>query len=183
MTRVSSFLTFAICLLPSALLVDRAFPQASAIYEVHAIRFATLPAFRVSSLVADADPARRLDIAMMVWVLRSPDRVVLVDAGFYRDKFMPQWKPVDYVRPSDAIKAGLGIDPEQVTDIIVTHVHWDHLDGADLFPRAKVWLQREEYRLLRGSGRRSPQSRDRSRGRGDARADRRGRQARARRRR
>ena len=106
----------------------------------------------MSSLVADADPARRLDIAMMVWVLRSPERVVLVDAGFYRDKFMPQWKPVDYVRPSDALKAGLGIEADQVTDIIVTHVHWDHLDGADLFPRAKVWLQREEYDYYVGPG-------------------------------
>jgi glyoxylase-like metal-dependent hydrolase (beta-lactamase superfamily II) len=82
---------------------------------------------------------------MMVWVVRSADRTVLVDAGFYRDKFMPKWKPAEYVRPSDAIQKGLGIAPEQVTDIIVSHVHWDHLDGADLFPRAKIWIQREEY--------------------------------------
>ena len=41
--------------------------------------------------------------------------------------------------------AGLGIAPDQVTDIIVTHIHWDHADGVDLFPRAKVWIQRDEY--------------------------------------
>ena len=35
--------------------------------------------------------------------------------------------------------------PEDVTDIIVTHVHWDHLDGVDLFPRARIWIQRAEY--------------------------------------
>ncbi|HYN08067.1 MAG TPA: N-acyl homoserine lactonase family protein [Vicinamibacterales bacterium] len=144
MTRVSSFLTFALCLLPFAL-VERASSQTSALYNVHAVRFATLPAFRVSSLVADADRSRTLDIAMMVWVLRSADRIVLVDAGFYRDKFMPKWKPAEYVRPSEAVRAGLGIAPEQVTDIIVSHVHWDHLDGADLFPRAKIWIQREEH--------------------------------------
>jgi glyoxylase-like metal-dependent hydrolase (beta-lactamase superfamily II) len=39
-----------------------------------------------------------------------------------------------------------------VTDIVITHVHWDHLDGADLFPRAKVWLQREEYEYYVGAG-------------------------------
>jgi glyoxylase-like metal-dependent hydrolase (beta-lactamase superfamily II) len=156
MTRVRSFLTcslrrfalpFALCPLPFALMavVERAPFQARAIYDVHAVRFATLPAFRVSQLVADADRSRTLDIAMMVWVVRSADRIVLVDAGFYRDKFMPKWKPAEYVRPSDAIQKGLDIAPEQVTDIIVSHVHWDHLDGADLFPRAKVWIQREEY--------------------------------------
>ncbi|HEX7780425.1 MAG TPA: N-acyl homoserine lactonase family protein, partial [Vicinamibacterales bacterium] len=112
---------------------------------VHAVRFGTIAGFRGSSLIADADPARRIDIAMMVWVLRSPGRVVLVDAGFYRDKFLTQWKPSEFTRPSDALQTGLGIQPAQVTDIIVSHIHWDHVDGADLFPRAKVWIQREEY--------------------------------------
>jgi glyoxylase-like metal-dependent hydrolase (beta-lactamase superfamily II) len=32
-----------------------------------------------------------------------------------------------------------------VHDIIVTHVHWDHLDGVDLFPRALIWIQKAEY--------------------------------------
>jgi glyoxylase-like metal-dependent hydrolase (beta-lactamase superfamily II) len=123
-------------------------PQQPARWTVHAVRFATLP-FKVSSLVANLpadERARTIDIAMMVWVLQGPDhRVVLVDAGFYRDKFMEQWKPVGYVRPTDAVQAGLGIAPDQVTDIVISHIHWDHADGADLFPRAKVWLQREEY--------------------------------------
>ena len=116
------------------------------VWDVHAVRFATLPAFRVSSLIAGADRARTLDIAMMVWVLRGPNgRVVLVDSGFYRDKFMQQWKPANYARPSDAVQAALGIAPDQVTDIIVSHIHWDHADGLDLFPKARVWIQREEY--------------------------------------
>ncbi len=119
-------------------------------WEVYAVRYATLPAFRMSSLVAGltagADRARTLDIAMMVWVLRGPDgRVVLVDSGFYRDKFLQQWKPAGYAKPSDAVQAALGIAPDQVTDVIITHIHWDHADGADLFPRARVWIQREEY--------------------------------------
>ena len=115
-------------------------------YTIHAVRFATLPGFSVSSLIAGVDKSRTLDIAMMVWVLRGPDdRVVLVDSGFHREKFMARWKPADYARPSEAVRAALGIAPEQVTDIIISHVHWDHADGADLFPRARVWIQREEY--------------------------------------
>jgi glyoxylase-like metal-dependent hydrolase (beta-lactamase superfamily II) len=39
----------------------------------------------------------------------------------------------------------LGIEPEKVTDIIITHSHWDHADGADLFPNATIWIQKEEY--------------------------------------
>ena len=74
-------------------------------YEVYAIRYGTLPAFRVRSLVAGADTARRMDIALMVWLLRGPGgRTVLVDAGFHREKFLRQWKPAE--RPAPSRRAG-----------------------------------------------------------------------------
>lgn len=115
------------------------------VYDVHAVRYGTLAGFPVRGLVAGADSARRMDIALMVWLLRgSNGRAVLVDAGFYRDRFLERWKPADYVKPSDAL-ARAGVRPEDVTDIIVTHVHWDHMDGLDLFPNAHVWIQAEEY--------------------------------------
>ena len=117
-------------------------------YDVYAVRYGTLSQFPVASLIAGGDPSKRLDIAMMVWVIRAPGatagHTILMDAGFYRDKFIARWKPVDYVRPSLALER-LGIRAEEVTDIIVSHVHWDHLDGADLFPDARVWIQRAEY--------------------------------------
>lgn len=112
---------------------------------VQAIRYATLSNFPVSALVRGADTSRRLDVAAMVWLVRRPDgRVVLMDAGFYRDKFLQRWKPSDFLRPSEAVRLA-GVRPEDVTDIIVSHVHWDHMDGADLFPNARIWIQRDEY--------------------------------------
>ena len=119
--------------------------RAQAAPEIYAVRYGALANFPVSSLIAGADTARRLDVALTVWVIKPGNgRIVLVDAGFYREKFMARWKPVDYQKPSDAIRV-LGITPEQVTDIIVSHVHWDHADGIDLFPNATVWIQRDEY--------------------------------------
>jgi glyoxylase-like metal-dependent hydrolase (beta-lactamase superfamily II) len=114
-------------------------------YEVYAVRYATLSAFPVASLVKGAEKDRKLDIAMMVWVLKGEGRVVLVDAGFYREKYLKGWNTItDFTRPDKAV-ARLGIKPEDVTDVIITHTHWDHVDGADLFPKAKVWIQKAEY--------------------------------------
>ena len=59
-------------------------------YEVYAIRYATIPGFAVSGLVAGADPARKMDIAMMVWLLRGNGKNILVDSGFYREQFFKQ---------------------------------------------------------------------------------------------
>ncbi|HVH54999.1 MAG TPA: hypothetical protein VM791_02010, partial [Vicinamibacterales bacterium] len=67
--------------------------QGAATYEVYAIRFGTLPQFQVSGLVAGADKSRRLDIPVMVWLLKGSDgRRILVDSGFYQKKFVDQWK-------------------------------------------------------------------------------------------
>jgi glyoxylase-like metal-dependent hydrolase (beta-lactamase superfamily II) len=114
-------------------------------YEVHAVRFGTLPSFPVRSLVAGADRERRMDIALMVWLARGPNgKNVLIDAGFHRPRLMQRWMPTEYERPDSAVHRA-GIPPEAVTDIIVSHVHWDHMDGIDLFPNARVWIQRDEY--------------------------------------
>ncbi|MGE5102255.1 MAG: N-acyl homoserine lactonase family protein [Deltaproteobacteria bacterium] len=123
----------------------RSRPAAAPTYEVYAIRYATIPAFRLSGLIAGVDTSRRLDIAMMVWLLKGSDgRNVLVDAGFHRADFVQRWHPTPFMTPSEAV-AGAGVKPEQVTDVIISHIHWDHLDGIDLFPKARIWIQREEF--------------------------------------
>jgi glyoxylase-like metal-dependent hydrolase (beta-lactamase superfamily II) len=145
----------ALVSLPFALWVGAAAPSPAAprdpVWKAYAIRYATVPGFPIHELVAGADTTRTLDIAMMFWLLKGPDRrTVLVDAGFYRQKFLDSWKPADFRRPSEALE-GFGVPSDSVTDVIVSHVHWDHLDGADLFRNARVWIQREEYEYYVGA--------------------------------
>jgi len=125
-------------------------PAPPVTYDAFAVRFGILPAFSVSGLVAGADSQRKLDIPVMVWLLKgSTGKVVLIDSGFYRQKFLDQWKPRDFRTPAAALEAA-GVKADAVTDIIISHAHWDHVDGADLFPNATVWIQREEYRYYTG---------------------------------
>lgn len=119
-------------------------------YEVYAVRYATLLGYPTHELVAGADTSRRSDLAMTVWLLKGPgDRRVLVDAGFYRDEFVLDAKPTDFHRSSEVLES-LGVAPGSITDIIISHVHWDHLDGAILYPNARVWIQRAEYEYYVG---------------------------------
>jgi glyoxylase-like metal-dependent hydrolase (beta-lactamase superfamily II) len=120
------------------------------VYEAFAIRFGILPAFPVASLVAGAERDRRIDIPVMVWLLKGSDgRNVLIDSGFYRQKFLEQWKPTGFRRPDVAVAAA-GVPADAITDVIISHAHWDHVDGADLFPKATIWIQRDEYRYYTG---------------------------------
>jgi len=127
-----------------------AFAQPKLQYEVFAVRYATIPDFAVSGLVAGAEAGRKLDIAMLVWLIRGNGKNILFDAGFYREQFFKQWHVTDFAKPSDAVKLA-GVAPEDITDVIISHMHWDHADGMDLFPKARIWLQKEELEYYAGS--------------------------------
>ncbi|HTS74655.1 MAG TPA: N-acyl homoserine lactonase family protein [Bryobacteraceae bacterium] len=118
-------------------------------YEIYAIRYATIKDFSAAGLIAGADRSRKMDIAMMVWLIKGEGRNILFDSGFYHDRYMQQWKPVDYQKPSEAI-AKLNLKPEDITDVIISHIHWDHADGFDLFPKAKIWIQKDELEYYAG---------------------------------
>jgi glyoxylase-like metal-dependent hydrolase (beta-lactamase superfamily II) len=145
------FLCFLTCFALMLSAADK--PQ----YTIDAIRYATVADFPVRGLVPGADPGRKMDIAMIVWLVRGNGRNILVDAGFYRDQFFRQWKVRDFKKPSDAL-ALVGLKPEDITDVIVTHMHWDHADGADLFPKARIWVQRDEYTYYTGEAWHSPRT-------------------------
>jgi len=133
-----------------ALAAITALAQPKPEYEVFAIKYATIPDFRVSGLVAGADKDRKMDIAMMIWLIRGNGHTILFDSGFYREQFFRQWKVADFVKPSEAI-AHAGLKPEDITDVIISHMHWDHADGIDLFPKARIWLQKDELEYYSGS--------------------------------
>jgi glyoxylase-like metal-dependent hydrolase (beta-lactamase superfamily II) len=143
LTRLAVFLASLATVMPLAS------AQSNPQYQVYAIRYATIPGFPVAELVAGADPARKLDITMWIWLVKGNGRNILVDAGFYHERFFRDWQVNDFIRPSDAI-GKLGLKPEYITDVIISHMHWDHADGMDLFPKARVWIQRDELQYYAG---------------------------------
>ncbi len=119
-------------------------------YEILAVRYATIEGFALRGLLPDAPRGETLDIAMAVWVIRGHGRVVLFDSGFFRESWLTRFDVRGYVGP-DAVLARIGIRPEDVTDIVVSHAHWDHMGGIALFPRATIWIQEAEYAYYTGA--------------------------------
>lgn len=83
---------------------------------------------------------------------QSDGRNVLVDAGFLEEKVQQEkfFQIVDYVRPDSALLK-IGIKPEDITDIILSHPHWDHVGGASLFPNARLWMQKLDFQGFVGT--------------------------------
>lgn len=78
----------------------------------------------------------------MVWLLKGENgNNILVDAG-YLDTAKTSKKLVMRV---DKILQKINVSPSDITDVIMTHPHYDHIGGVNLFPRAKVWMQKDDF--------------------------------------
>ena len=139
-----------IVLLPSGVASQnvRSGGTVTARYSIQAIRYASAPD-DVADLVMGA-PREKITLAMVVWLIRGAGRNILFDSGYHRDTFLKDFPSTEYIRPDEAVKLA-GVQPDQITDIVISHAHWDHLGGIDLFPKATVWIQKEEFRYYTGA--------------------------------
>lgn len=117
-------------------------------YSIEAIRYASAEG-EVAGLVMGAPKGEKVSLAMAVWLIRGGGHNVLFDSGYHRDTFLKYFPATEYLRPDEAVKLA-GVQPEEITDIVISHAHWDHLGGIDLFPKANVWIQKDEYRYYTG---------------------------------
>lgn len=119
-------------------------------YTIRAVRYATIPKFPLGELVMGAPKDKLIDIAMVFWVIQGGGRTILFDSGFHREKWSADFHITDFLAPDKSLEQA-GIPPASVTDIIVSHAHWDHMGGIDLFPKATIWIQKQEYEYYTGA--------------------------------
>lgn len=121
-------------------------------YEILALRFGTHADRRAREnfLFAD-DPCATEALASFdfyIWVIRNEDRVIVVDTGFAAKTAIQRGR-TQLHHPIDAL-ADLDISPNDVSDLVVTHMHWDHTGHLGAFPAAHVHLQEAELAFCTG---------------------------------
>jgi len=123
------------------LLVFHSFGQKN-IYEVFALEFAGNWTVTASEIAVGAMTKDSIKGGSIIWLLKGNNgRLVLVDAGFTDTA---QYPALNYTRP-DLMLRNLNINPGDITDLIVTHPHFDHIGGIDLFPNAMLWMQKDDF--------------------------------------
>lgn len=118
-------------------------------WEVHAIKYADRNArTRADSFIFDDnhDAPHAMDYYM--WLLRQGDRVILVDTGYDEVEAAARDRPIR-LDPGAAL-APLGLTPDDITEVIVTHLHYDHAGGLALFPHAHLHMQTAEMAYATG---------------------------------
>ena len=125
--------------------------QVPPVYEIYALKYFGLRSVPVSELALGAPKKDTMNMFFMYWLIRGNNgRNILVDAGFLNDlDIFRELNTTFYIRP-DSVLQEMNIKADEITDIIFTHPHWDHVDGISLFPKAHVWIQKEDYNYFVG---------------------------------
>jgi glyoxylase-like metal-dependent hydrolase (beta-lactamase superfamily II) len=87
------------------------------------------------------------DLPFSFILVRRGDRNVLVDTGFMKDETGPNFSDkfgIPWWISPVRMLAELGLAPDDITDIIVSHAHFDHMGSIDQFPKARLYLQKQE---------------------------------------
>ncbi|MFZ5848853.1 MAG: N-acyl homoserine lactonase family protein [Actinomycetota bacterium] len=117
-------------------------------HEVFAVRYGTLATTRGREFHSRAYGDRAdepLEMAYYFWVVMSPSEVVLIDTGFAPAVGTARGRTL-VADPVESLGA-LGISPNDVDKVLVTHFHYDHVGNLARFPRARFFCSRDEYRF------------------------------------
>jgi glyoxylase-like metal-dependent hydrolase (beta-lactamase superfamily II) len=117
-------------------------------YEVLAIRYAHLERSARHNFLGGDERDQPMPLDYYVWAVVNADRTIIVDTGF--DENAARSRGRQLVRPvADGLKA-IGISPDTVEHIVISHMHYDHAGNHDLFPRARYHLQDDEMAYCTG---------------------------------
>lgn len=87
-------------------------------------------------------------VEYVIGVIEGPSGILLVDCGYdpqheVAGRESRAQNHIKYQHPTKVLKKA-GFNPEDVSGILLTHLHWDHADCLECFPNAKIYVQKDE---------------------------------------
>lgn len=118
-------------------------------YRVYAVKYAHHERRSSANFIGGDAHDVPMPLDYFVWAVVGKDRAWLVDTGFDQpgaDKRGGR----RISRPIDQGLAAIGIATNDVQDVVITHMHYDHAGNRDLFPNARYHVQDSEMAFCTG---------------------------------
>ncbi|AUX79390.1 metallo-beta-lactamase family hydrolase protein (plasmid) [Sinorhizobium fredii] len=111
------------------------------------LEFAWVPDAPTSSLVYGRHNMGNEKLPYCYTLLKGHGKTILVDCGVnyasHGREFLERFNVQNWFSPKEVL-AEVGCTPEQIDHVILTHAHFDHMGGLELFPNATFHIQQEE---------------------------------------
>ena len=117
-------------------------------YRVFAVKYAERDARRGDHFIGGDPHDAPMPMDYFVWALVGDEETWIVDTGFDEPDATSRGRRL--VRTVTEALATIDIDATTVTDVIVTHLHYDHIGGHAQFPAARFHVQDRELAFATG---------------------------------
>jgi glyoxylase-like metal-dependent hydrolase (beta-lactamase superfamily II) len=117
-------------------------------YEVYAIKYGRHERNASANFLGGDPHDGPMPLDYFVWLVRGEGREIVVDTGFNVATAARRQRRI--TRPVEQGLADMGVDAAQVKDVVITHLHYDHVGNFDLFPAATFHLQDLEMQYATG---------------------------------
>jgi len=118
-------------------------PSLAPIYEIYAVKYAGPFTRRVAKVFWNSDWEKKIKINYYIWAVKGRNETLVVDSGV-APPLAQEMGLQGYVNPVHVLK-GIGIEASQVQKVVITHIHFDHVNGMGLFPKATFYVQEKEF--------------------------------------
>jgi len=117
-------------------------------YEVYAIKYAHHARTASQNFLGGDPHDGPMPLDYFVWLVRGAEREFVVDTGFNAAAAARRQRQL--VRPVENALSLMGVETQGVQDVVITHLHYDHVGNFDLFPQATFHLQDLEMQYATG---------------------------------
>ncbi len=119
-------------------------------YEVYALRYAHAPQSVIRNFLLPNPHDGPVAMDFYIWAIRNEKHTIIVDTGFkaaVAQRRRPDWQ---ILSSPDKALAQIDIDAATATDVVLSHLDWDHSGNTDFFPKAIFHVQDEEVAFRTG---------------------------------
>lgn len=117
-------------------------------FEIYAIRYGHHDRTARHNFIGGDEHDLPMALDYFVWAIVGAQKTYLLDTGFDRAMGLKRGRQV--VRPVEDGLRAVGIEPASVTDVIISHMHFDHAGNRELFPNACYHIQDREMDFCTG---------------------------------
>jgi glyoxylase-like metal-dependent hydrolase (beta-lactamase superfamily II) len=118
------------------------------VHQVYAVKYAERDGRRAEHFLGGDPDDASMPMDYFVWVVAGPERTWVVDTGFGPEDAALRNRRL--LRSTTAALATVGVDAATVTDVILTHLHYDHAGGVGELPAARFHVQDRELAYVTG---------------------------------
>jgi glyoxylase-like metal-dependent hydrolase (beta-lactamase superfamily II) len=89
----------------------------------------------------------KVDVPSYIWYIEGSESKIILDTSYSDPELMSKWHYPCTRKPENEVVNALksvGLKPEDIDIVVMTHLHWDHSGNTNLFRNASILIRREE---------------------------------------